>query len=162
LSRSNSSSSSKAYNLSGPNSKILLSDQSIRAYPDVVPGKSNYNLSSDVNPVLANLNLASKLNKSETPFSAAVDSRVNYIDQQQFNKLASTRSLLSESHPAVISADSRFNDTLSYDSTSSVTNQVSYTPKGTLMDTTSVKKGAVGDVLVGSREKTPRSINTAY
>lgn len=162
LERQNDSTSSKVYNLSGPNSKVLLGDQSIRSYPEIVPSKSNYNLSSDVNPVLANANFATKLNRSENPFSSASSARLSYPDQQQFNKLAGARSLISESHPAVLSSDPRLSNSLNYDSTSSVTRSISYTTKGTLEDTVSVKKSAVGEVFVGSREKTPTAINTAY
>jgi hypothetical protein len=61
-----------------------------------------------------------------------------------------------------LSSDPRLNNTLNYDTTASSTHSITYSPKGTLEDTTLVNKNSVGEVFVGSREKTPRSINTAY
>ena len=162
LTRSNFSTSSKEYNLSGPNSKVLLSDQSIRAYPNLTPSHANYNLSSSVNTVESNKSVFSRLNQNSSPLSSASDSLSQYVDSQQLNKLASSRSFISESHSPVLSSDRRLNNSLDFDTTSSVTQKTAYSSSGSLESSTVVSSGSVGDVFVGSREKTPRSINTAY
>lgn len=162
LSRSNESSAPREYNLSGPNSKVLLADQSVRAYPEVKPSKSNFNLSASTNTILANSALTGQLNQNNSPLSSAVEASVDYVDSAQFNKLASSRSFISESHPAVLSSDRRLNSALEFDTTQSVRQSSSYSASGTFESTSSVSQGSVGDVFVGSREKTPRSINTAY
>ena len=162
LSRSNSSSSSKEYNLSGPNSKVLLADQSIRAHPSLTPSRSNYNLSASVNPLISNASLSSQLNQNSSPLSSASDFVIGYVDWAQFNKLASSRSFVSDSHPPVLSSDRRLNNTLNFDTTSSVHTDQSYLSEGSFTSLSTVSKGSVGDVFIGSREKTPKSINTAY
>jgi hypothetical protein len=162
LTRGNVSTSPKNYNLSGPNSKVLLADQSIRSYPEITPSKSNYNLSFSENPTAANFGMSTNLNRFESPFSASTDSNVGYADYRQFNLLLSSRSLVSESHSPILSSDPRLNNTLNYDTTASSVHSIGYSTKGTLEDTTLVNKNSVGEVFVGSREKTPRSINTAY
>jgi len=66
--RSNTSTSAKLYNLNGPNSKILLGDQSIRAYPDLKPNKSNYNFSTKTNTLNSNIAFASRLGRQSNTF----------------------------------------------------------------------------------------------
>lgn len=161
-SRLNESTSSKVYNLSGPNSKVLLAEQSIRSHTDLTPSKSNYNLSSKVNATSSNLQLNKYQNKLMTPLTGSLDSVNNYSDYQLVNKLASARSFISESHPAVNSSNPLLSNSLDYDSTKSRIQSVAYDSDGSLSDSTVANKSAVGDVFVGSREKTPRSINTAY
>jgi len=69
---------------------------------------------------------------------------------------------LSGSYPAVQSSLPSGSNSLNYDATTSSTSSTYYTPSGDLETKISSKKSAVGDVFVGSREKTPRAINTAY
>jgi len=158
----NNSNSAKAYNLVGPNSKILLADQSIRAYPDLTPSKSNYNLSSNVNTALSNNALDARLNRSVSPFTTSLSMSTNYADQEQVNKLASSRSFISESHTPILSSNPNLNDSLQYDASTRSTRSVNYNTNGNLNDTLLQEKAPVGEVFIGSREKTPSSINTAY
>lgn len=161
-SRENLSTSSKVYNLSGPNSKVLLEEQSIRSHADLAPSKSNYNLSSNVNSVLSNSVFSKSQNRLANPFTLSSDAQNSYADYQLFNNIASSRSLLSESHSPVNSSNPLLSDSLEYDSTKSITPVANYTPAGGFDDHSTVKKSTVGEVFIGSREKTPKSINTAY
>jgi hypothetical protein len=106
LTRSNHSTNSKVFNLSGPNSKVLLADQSVRSHPDLVPSKSNYNLSSQVNTVSSNANISKTLNTISNPYSTSTHALTNYVDHQLLNNVASSRSFLSESHSPVNSSNS--------------------------------------------------------
>lgn len=162
LTRSNQSSNSKVFNLSGPNSKVLLTDQSIRSHVDLNPSKSNYNLSSKFNTMTSNSNFATRSGKSTNPFTTSSHALTNYVDYQLFNNIASSRSFISESHSPITSSNAALSNTLNYDSNQVITKSVSYDNNGSLEDVFLSKKGKVGDVFVGSREKTPKAINTAY
>lgn len=162
LTRSNQSSNSKVFNLSGPNSKVLLNDQSIRSHVDLNPSKSNYNLSSKVNTIASNANFSTRSGKSTNPFTTSSHALTNYVDYQLFNKISSSRSFISESHSPVTSSNPALSNSLNYDSNKVVTKSIEYNHKGELIDTFETKNSKVGDVFVGSREKTPKAINTAY
>lgn len=158
----NTSTTSKAYNLNGPNSKVLLGEQSIRAHADLKPSKSNYNISSNTNTVSSNLHLSNRLGRSQNLFQGTLSAETDYADYALTGNLAGSRSFISESHPAVQSSLPAGSNSLNYDATTSTSNTTSYTLSGELEETTTSEKSSVGDVFVGSREKTPRAINTAY
>ena len=169
LSVSNTSSTSKLFNLNGPNSKVLLGDQSIRSMPYLTPNKSNLNLSTEVNALTSNINFSNRSNRPLTPFSSAVASQVGHPDYTLFNNVSSARSLVSSSHPAVLSSSTRGSNSLDYDNSVSEEKSSTYSYndpailKGNkIMELTTIKKLPVAEAFVGSREKTPRSINTAY
>lgn len=162
LTRSNQSSNSKAFNLSGPNSKVLLNDQSIRSHVDLNPSKSNYNLSSKVNTISSNANFSTRSGKSTNPFTTSSHALTNYVDYQLFNKISSSRSFISESHSPVTSSNPALSNSLGYDSNKIITRSIEYDQEGKLIDRFTSKQSKVGDVFVGSREKTPKAINTAY
>ena len=162
LTRDNSSTSTKVFNLSGPNSKVLLGDQSIRAHGQLSPNKSNYNLSSGLNTLTSNAQLGARSGQQGNGFQNALAAESNYADYSLTNNLASSRSFLSESHPAVMSSLPSGSNSLNYDSTTAVTGSTSYTVNGELEESSRVSKSSVGDVFVGSREKTPRAVNTSY
>jgi hypothetical protein len=162
LTRSNQSSNSKAFNLSGPNSKVLLNDQSIRSHVDLNPSKSNYNLSSKVNTITSNANFSTRSGKSTNPFTTSSHALTNYVDYQLFNKISSSRSFISESHSPITSSNPSLSNSLDYDSNKIITKSIRYDQEGTLIDSFTSKQSKVGDVFVGSREKTPKAINTAY
>lgn len=162
LTTSNSPTSSKYFNLNGPNSKVLLGDQSIRNIPTLSPSKGNLNLSSQTNTLLSNYQGGDRSNSPLTPLTSATDLRTGYADNALMNKLGSARSFLSSSYPAVLSSSAKYSNSLDYDSSEVASS--SFNAKGgtSVIAHTSSKKGLSGDVFVGSREKTPRAINTAY
>ena len=162
LTRGNSSTSAKVFNLSGPNSKVLLGDQSIRSHVNLSPSKSNYNLSAGLNTLTSNAQFGSRFGQQGNSFSNALASESDYADYSLTNNLASSRSFLSESHPAVLSSLPSGSNSLNYDSTTATTGTTSYTADGELQESSKRSKSSVGDVFVGSREKTPRAVNTAY
>jgi hypothetical protein len=162
LTTDNVSTSSKYFNLSGPNSKVLPGEQSIRNLPTLTPNKSNLNLSSSGNTITSNLSENVRLNMPLTPANSAADFNTNYVDRSIANKLGSARSFLSSSYPAVLSSSALSTNSLEYDSPVSISSSLDTTGGTAIVDTTKIKSGSVADVFVGSREKTPRAINTAY
>jgi hypothetical protein len=58
----------RVFNTVGPNSKILLGDQSIRNFPSISPSKSNLNLSNSVNTVTSNTLNRTYQGQAATPF----------------------------------------------------------------------------------------------
>lgn len=169
LSALNESSTAKLFNLSGPNSKVLLGDQSIRNLPDISPNKSNLNLSTEVNTLTSNINFSRKSNRPLTPFSSAVASQVGHPDYTLLNNVSSSRSLMSSSHPAVLSSSVRGSNSLDYDNSVSEEKSSTYSYTDPLVlagnkttELTTYRNSPVGEAFVGSREKTPRAINTAY
>ena len=162
LTSGNATSNPRLFNLSGPNSKVLLGEQSIRSLPDLTPSKSNLNLSSGVNPVSSNLALAERVNRATTPFSNATSHSTGYADYSLVNKAANAQSFSATPHPAVLSSSPLAANSLDYDSGLSRSKTTEYSKTGLLSQTSAAKKSPVGDVFVGSREKTPRSLNTAY
>lgn len=158
----NTSTTSKAYNLNGPNSKVLLGEQSIRAHADLKASKSNYNMSSNVNTVSSNSHFSNRLGRSENLFQGSLSAETGYADYALTGNLAGSRSFISESHPAVQSSLPSGSNSLNYDATTATSNSTAYTLNGELEETTTSEKSSVGDVFVGSREKTPRAVNTAY
>jgi hypothetical protein len=158
----NSATSSKYFNLNGPNSKVLLGDQSIRNVPVLNPSKGNLNLSSGLNTLTSNIAGASRSNSPMTPLMSASETQTGYSDVSLVNKLGSARSFLASSYPAVLSSSAKYSNSLEYDS-SEISSTSFNTREGALVKAhTSSKKALSGDVFIGSREKTPRAINTAY
>jgi hypothetical protein len=152
----------KLFNLVGPNSKILLGDQSVRNFPDLLPNKSNINLSNGFNPITSNLSFESKLNRDSTPYNLAVNTSLGYPDFTLTSNLSSTRSFNSITNPAVHTTTHPNLSSLNYDTNTNTASETFYThPKGFVSKSTKANS-AVSDLFVGSREKTPRSINTAY
>ncbi len=99
LTRLNRSSTSKLFNLNGPNSKVLLGDQSIRSHVALSPNKSNYNLSPNVNTVASNSNFTNRVGRQSGAFQNALASESNYADYTQTASLAGSRSFISGSYP---------------------------------------------------------------
>jgi len=157
----NVSSTAKLFNRNGPNSKVLLGDQSIRNLPKITPTKSNLNLSSNVNTIVSNLSFNNQTNRPVTPFVNATASTIGHVDYALFNRLSSARSFVPTTHPAVLSSSVNETNSLEYDSMSSIAKKVSSTDSK-VVKTSTHKAVSVGEAFVGSREKTPRFINTSY
>jgi hypothetical protein len=162
LTTGNTSTSSKYFNLSGPNSKVLLGDQSIRNLPNLTPNKSNLNLSLTNNTITSNFSEQARVNSPLTPANSAADYRSNYVDRALTNKLGSSRSFLTSSYPAVLSSSALSTNSLEYDSPVAISSSLDVRGGSSVVDTSTVKQGTAADVFVGSRDKTPRAINTAY
>jgi hypothetical protein len=64
--------------------------------------------------------------------------------------------------PPVLSANPENSNSLEYDSVSSSIEITKQVDKGGVEVLKTLSKSAVGEVLVGSREKTPRAINSSY
>ena len=159
----NKSTNSRTFSLNGPNSRVLLNDQSSRNVPTSSLRVADLNLSVGRNALTSNLNLTERANRFVSPFYSAVHEESGYVDVPLSSKSFSIETLSHTPHPAVVSTSSTGSNSLSYDSTFSKGVQSHYAPLNTLITrTTTNRKSQVGDVFIGSREKTPKSINTAY
>ena len=163
LTLQNTSKNSRLLNINGPNSKVLLNDQSTRNLPTPNLNQSNLNFSLGVNPVSSNFQLTERVHKAVTPYSNASSAESGYLDNVLTSRALSTQTYTSSSHPAVLSSNPAHSNSLSYDSSIARTEKNIYNKAGLLVQGSSVnRKSLVGDVFIGSREKTPKSINTAY
>jgi hypothetical protein len=95
-------------------------------------------------------------------FSGSLLNENNYTDYQLFNTLVSSTSFNLNSQPAVHSLSAQSLNSLEHDTTSSYLSILQYTGNHGLMQTEQKLEGLTGDLFVGSREKTPRSLNTSY
>ena len=159
----NYSSNSRVMNINGPNSKVLLNDQSSRNLPTSSLSNSNLNFSLGVNSVSSNLQLTERVNRAVTPYSNACLIESGLADQSLSVRALGSQVFTATSHPAVQTSSPQGQNSLSYDTP--ISNQLNrgYSDNGTLMQGFSRNRSSsVGEVFIGSREKTPRSINTAY
>jgi len=152
----------RAFNINGPNSKVLLGEQSLRTFPDLKLNQANFTLSSGRNAPTSNLENASRTNRSSSIYTNTIEARSDYPNSSTLSNLASSRSFISESHPAILSSSINYLNGLDYDATSSLSEGIRYSVDGNLEHFSTLKKGSVGEAFVGSREKTPKSINSAY
>ena len=156
--------SSKVFNISGPNSKVLANDQSIRHFPELSASSSNLNLSSSRNAVSSNLKSSTWSYRATNPNSSLALISSKFVDSSQTTRLGSTHSYTDQSHPAVISNRAGVNS-LDFDSTNShmTWETVNLSESRAVVEKHSeVKFGKVNEAYVGSREKSPRFINSAY
>lgn len=154
--------SPRQFNVNGPNSKVLLGDQSLRSSLPSVPQVSNLNLATSMNSAHENFKFHDLKNRSFNIFSGSLLNENNYTDYQLFNTLVSTTSFNVNSQPAVHSLSAQSLNSLEHDTTSSYLSILQYTGNRGLTQTEQKLEGLTGDLFVGSREKTPRSLNTSY
>jgi hypothetical protein len=148
--------------VNGPNSKVLLGDQSLRSSLPSVPQVSNLNLATSMNSAHENFKFHDFKNRSFNIFSGSLLNENNYTDYQLFNTLVSATSFNVNSQPAVHSLSAQSLNSLEHDTTSSYFSILQYTGNHGLTQTEQKLEGLTGDLFVGSREKTPRSLNTSY
>ena len=161
-SHENASTTAKVFNLNGPNSKVLAGEQSIRHFPSIKLNKSNYNLSTKFNTVTSNLSAGSVINSIDSPYRSVISDATGYVDKSLVNKVLSGRSFTSDALPSVHSSLPESKSLLNYDSTTENSKYFSPTKNGSVRTFMRAKNSTVSQVLEGSREKTPRVINTAY
>ena len=162
LTYANAAVAPRILHVSGPNSKILTGDQFVRSLPPTAPSDSSLNISLGENAAVSNLSLAERVNRATTPFSNATSHVAGYADYPLVSKLGGARSFSATPHPAAQSAHGANLGSLEYDTGRLGTQTVTYSKTGFLSHSELVGKSSVGDVFVGSREKTPKSINAAY
>lgn len=160
--RSDETCNSRVMNVSGPNSKVLAGEQSIRAYPELKGSVSNLNLSNGVNTLESNASLSNRLNTPSSPFNLVSESSAGFPDKSLSTKLQNSQSINYDGLPPILSSNILSSNSLEYDSPNSKSSSRNFLPDGTLLEASYFKGSAVGEVFVGSREKTPKSINTSY
>lgn len=159
----NNTSNPRNLNISGPNSKVLLNDQSTRNLPTTKLNHSHLNFSLGFNSVASNANLAERLNNVVTPYSSSSLLSSGDLDKSVAYTALTTQAHTGNPHSAVMSSNPIHSNSLSYDSSVGQSVLNLYTKSGTLVQGHHLnRRSPVGDVFIGSREKTPRSINTSY
>ena len=149
--------------INGPNSKVLLNDQSIRSIPTDTLSTSHLNFSLGANTVSSNLQLAERINKSTTPYLYASSLDVGFVDTSLTAQSLSSQAYSKASHSAVQTSHPLGFNSLLYDIAKPKTVSQSYHSSGLLKYSDyKILKPVVGEVFIGSREKTPKSINTSY
>ena len=150
----------KVFSSAGANSKILLSDQSVRQYEKLSSTSSNYNLSEGTNPLTSNMLLLNKTNPSSSITNNYLLSKSNHGDLAVLNHTLSSRYYMEGTHypnssnnPAINRID---HSTMNAESVFFDVNRNSITKKSFTKNLDTV------DLLQGAREKAPASINSAY
>jgi hypothetical protein len=159
----NSSSNPRVMNINGPNSKVLLNDQSSRNLPTSSLSQSNLNFSLGVNSVSSNLQLTERVNRAVTPYLNACSIESGLTDQPLTTRALGSQVYTATAHPAVQTSSPYGQNSLSYDTPVSKQLNRNYSDTGILIQGFSRNRASsVGEVFIGSREKTPKSVNTAY
>ena len=159
----NSSFNSRVMNINGPNSKVLLNDQSSRNLPTSSLSQSNLNFSLGVNSTSSNLQLTERINNLVTPYANACSIESGMVDQSLSVRALGSQVYTTAAHPAVQTSSPHGQNSLSYDTPISKQLNRGYGNTGILIQGFSRNRtSSVGEVFIGSREKTPKSINTAY
>ena len=153
---------STQFNLNGPNSKVLLGDQSIRSSLPEVPQSPNLNFSLSMNAARENLKFFKSKNR---PFNVFLGSLLNvndYVDYQFINNVFGAQSFNVNFQPPIHSLSTHSLNSLNHDTTNSYRSFVSYENAKGLTVTDTKTTGTASDLFIGSREKTPRALNTSY
>ena len=153
---------STQFNLNGPNSKVLLGDQSIRSSLPELPQVPNLNLALSMNTARENLTFFKSKNR---PFNVFLGSLLNvndYVDYQFLNNLLGAQSFNVNFQPPIHSLTTHSLNSLDHDTTNLYRSFISYEhSKGLTLTDTKVSSSS-SDLFIGSREKTPRALNTSY
>jgi hypothetical protein len=149
--------------LSGPNSKVLLNDQSIRNIPTETLTNHHLNFSFSGNEFASNLGLSDFMHQPLTPYLYSSTANIGFIDKPLALNSLTTSSYSEIPHPPLLTINPAAYNPLSYDTTWSKSLSKSYGKVGTLqVETSTLRHSTVGEVFIGSREKTPKSVNSTY
>lgn len=150
------------FSLNGPNSKVLLGDQSIRSSLPKLPQTPDLNLATSMNSLNGNKNLYNINNRPFNIFLGSLLNKSSYIDYKFFNRLSTSQSFNVNPQPAIQSLSSHSLNPLEQDTTSSYLTALNYTGYKGVTFLNQKISGVAGDLFVGSREKTPKALNTSY
>jgi hypothetical protein len=154
--------SSRQFNLSGPNSKVLLGEQSIRSSLPNIPQTPDLNLSSTMNTFVNNKNFSTIQNRPFNIFSGVLLKENDYVDYSYFSNLSGLQPFNSSAQSAIHSLNRESLNSLEHDTTTSRSIDFGYKSEQGLTLAQKNIVTPVGDLFVGSREKTPKSLNTSY
>ena len=154
--------SSRQFNLNGPNSKVLLGEQSIRSSLPKIPQTPDLNLASTMNTFVNNKNLSTTQNRPFNIFSGVLLKENDYVDYSYFTNLSSLQPFNSSAQSAIHSLNTESLNSLEHDTTTSRSIDIGYRSEQGLTLAQKNIVTPVGDLFVGSREKTPKSLNTSY
>jgi hypothetical protein len=141
---------------------VLLGEQSIRSSLPKLPQTPDLNLAPAMNSLIGNQNFHTVLNRPFNTFSGLLLSENNYVDYAYFNNLVTSHPFNSSAQSAVHSLNTESLNSLEHDTTSSKSTDIGYTDNQGLTLKQKHTSAGVGDLFVGSREKTPKSLNMSY
>ena len=152
--------SKKIFSSVSNNNKILLSDQSVRQYDKIKPTTSHYNLSDGTNTLTSNLFYLNKLKPSTTLLTNFFSTKSNYSDLAVVGNTLSNRYYVADNKFPNLSTNPYVNilDHNNMESKNIITSSLRNIAESKIF----VKQLDSVDLLQGSREKSPESINSAY
>jgi hypothetical protein len=150
------------FNINGPNSKVLLGDQSVRSSLPELPQSSNLNLSLSMNTARENLRFLSTNNRPFNVFIGSLLNINNYVNYHVFNDLLGSQSFNVNFQPPIHSLSTQSLNSLEHDTTNLYYSYPCYTNSTGVVITNQKRSGLSSDLFIGSREKTPRALNTSY
>jgi hypothetical protein len=107
----------RVFNINGPNTKILATDQSLRRSLPNLPQQSHLNLASSRNVLQENENFWFAANQLFNPFISSLLNKSQYGDYRLFNHLTSAQSFNFLPQPATHSLNLVTSNSLEYDKT---------------------------------------------
>jgi hypothetical protein len=152
--------SKKIFSSVNNNNKILSSDQSVRQYDKIKPSVSHYNLSDGTNTLTSNLFYLNRSKPSSTLLTNFFSTKSNYSDLAVVGNTLSNRYYASDNKFPNLSTNPYVN-TLDHNNMEAK-NLFTSSLRNTIETKIFTKPLEVVDLLQGSREKSPESINSAY
>ena len=145
---------------SGQNAKILPADQTSRQYSKLSKIASNFNLSESNNTVASNLLTLKTTQVSSSFFNNYLMDQSEFSDLSVVGKILSNRYFMVGNYPSILSSNPFIKGV---DHSSMKTNYyVSYSNKNHLTLEYFKQKSSSVDLLSGSRERSPESVNSNY
>ena len=151
----------KFFNVSGPNSKVLAGDQTIRNFSPVGASSLNLNFAHAANALTSNSQISGALNHSINPANSITSSRSDHVDASSAQKLLSSQTFVDQSHPPVMGARGSSHG-LGFDSAAVNYSKTYLSGEGILEKGTGSGNIKVPEAYVGSRERSPKFLNSAY
>lgn len=160
----NTNTTTKSFNLSSPNQRVLPSDRTVRQFVNADPRASNFNLDPDLNVISSNLRALEASNVAGLNQNYYSLQKSSWVNNSTFTNLAGNRLFLDASYPAVLSNNPimRGKD---FDSTRSITRTI--TPVNTTTTINDRLKGVKGrdgvaPLMLGAGAQMLPTITKAY
>ena len=152
----------RSFNINGPSSDVLATDQTTRHLPDLIPTRPNPNLSRSHSAVNSLVKVAKPLNTSTTPSNLVSSMLTGYSDSTQTSRVLGSSTFSTTLFPAVLSSNPARSAGIEYDSTVGLVNASVTDATGTENKFSMSKFSPASDAMTGPRDKAPKSLNAAY
>lgn len=152
----------KVFNINGPSSDVLATDQTTRHLPDLVPSRPNPNLSRSHSPISSAQKINQPLNSLNSPVSSVSSMSTGYADSSQTSRVLGATTVATTLFPAVLSSNPTRAAGLDYDTTLGSSNTLLTDSAGVENRFITSKFSPASDAMTGPRDKAPKSLNAAY